>query len=81
MKEKMNPIGYFNCGLSHGIPGPLALLSVAYKEGVIVEGQKEAIEKIGSWLMSKVVISSQGKYFPTAISWDEQIKIQYTRSE
>lgn len=73
-ERQENPIGYFNCGLSHGIPGPLALLSVAYKEGVIVEGQKEAIEKIGSWLMSKVVISSQGKYFPTAISWEEQIQ-------
>ncbi len=72
-ERQLNPIGYFNCGLSHGIPGPLALLSIAYKEGVYVKGQKEAIKKISNWLISKVIRSSKGKYFPTVVSWDEQI--------
>lgn len=68
-----NPVGNFNCGLSHGIPGPLALLSIALDKGVEMDGQKEAIDKIGGWLTSKVIKSDKGDYFPTTITWEEQV--------
>lgn len=38
--------GYLNFGLSHGIAGPLVVLSKAYKKGIRVNGQIEAIRNI-----------------------------------
>lgn len=38
--------GILNLGLSHGIPGPLIILCKSYNKNIIVDGQKEAIEKI-----------------------------------
>ncbi|MEJ8547464.1 lanthionine synthetase C family protein [Brevibacillus borstelensis] len=46
------PQGNFNCGLSHGIPGVLALLSIALQRGVEVDGQGEAIQRIAEWLLA-----------------------------
>ncbi|MFJ9690668.1 lanthionine synthetase C family protein [Kitasatospora sp. NPDC101183] len=42
--------GHVNLGLAHGIPGPLALLSLAWSRGVRVPGQEEAIEALALWL-------------------------------
>jgi lantibiotic biosynthesis protein len=44
------PGGHANNGLAHGISGPLALLSLAARCGIRVEGQTEAIERICGWL-------------------------------
>lgn len=44
------PGGHGNIGLSHGIAGPLALLSLALLQGVVVDGHTEAIARITSWL-------------------------------
>jgi hypothetical protein len=44
------PTGMYNLGLAHGIPGPLAVLALAYDAGQRVEGQLEAIETVGHWL-------------------------------
>lgn len=38
--------GNFDFGISHGIAGPLAVLSMAYQKGYCIEGQKEAILSI-----------------------------------
>ncbi|MBR8662876.1 lanthionine synthetase C family protein [Bacillus paralicheniformis] len=38
--------GILNVGLSHGIPGPLIILSKAYKRGILVKGHLEAIKRI-----------------------------------
>ena len=35
--------GTFNLGLSHGVTGILALLSIASLKGLVVDGQKDAI--------------------------------------
>lgn len=42
--------GHGNAGMAHGIAGPLALLSLAMRRGVIVEGQAEAMDRICRWL-------------------------------
>lgn len=68
-----NPVGIFNCGLSHGIPGPMALLSISLIEGVEINGQKEAITKIGDWLIHNMIESENGFYFPGMITWEEQL--------
>lgn len=44
------PGGHANFGMAHGIAGPLALLSLAMKRGILVDGQPEAIERICRWL-------------------------------
>ncbi|GAB2723490.1 lanthionine synthetase C family protein [Kitasatospora kifunensis] len=46
-----HPGGHSNLGLAHGISGPLALLSLAWRAGVRVPGQAEAIEAIAAHLL------------------------------
>ncbi|MFI7131187.1 lanthionine synthetase C family protein [Nonomuraea sp. NPDC050153] len=43
--------GHFNLGLAHGIPGPLALLAIAHREGFRLPGQEVAMERIATWLL------------------------------
>lgn len=47
------PGGHFNAGLAHGIPGPLALLSLAHRAGVRVPGQEQAICTVAEWLLAR----------------------------
>ncbi|GHF76991.1 hypothetical protein GCM10018790_63830 [Kitasatospora xanthocidica] len=44
------PAGHANNGLAHGIAGPLALLALALRHGVEVDGQRSAIGTILAWL-------------------------------
>ncbi|WP_414170294.1 lanthionine synthetase C family protein [Streptoverticillium reticulum] len=44
------PRGHLNLGLAHGIPGPLALLALAHREGVVVPGTDDAMRHIVGWL-------------------------------
>ncbi len=61
------PNGYMNCGLSHGIPGPLALLSLAKQRGFVVPGMDEAIERVAAWLSTHRSDDQRGVNWPTAI--------------
>lgn len=63
------PNGYFDCGLSHGIAGPLALLSRALSYGVEVKGQREALKKIACWL--EAWKQPRGMYWPCLVSLEE----------
>lgn len=42
--------GHANTGMAHGIAGPLALLSLTMRDGLAVDGQSEAINRICAWL-------------------------------
>ncbi|MFE4976088.1 lanthionine synthetase C family protein [Kitasatospora sp. NPDC056651] len=44
------PGGHANTGVAHGIAGPLAVLSLALRQGIEVDGQREAIRTILAWL-------------------------------
>ena len=68
------PQGSFNCGLAHGIAGPLALLSIAAAQDILVEGQKETISIMAEWLISKHKIIKQGLIWPSWISLEEEIQ-------
>ena len=59
-QEVEMPDGHLNLGLSHGVAGPLALLSLAWRAGVIVEGQREAIERLLDLLRRWVHEDEQG---------------------
>ncbi|GAB3416320.1 lanthionine synthetase C family protein [Flindersiella endophytica] len=54
--------GHLNLGLAHGVPGVLAALAVAYRDGVLVPGQAEAMERIVRWLLAQS---------PDAVTWPE----------
>jgi hypothetical protein len=67
--------GNLNCGLAHGIPGPLALLSLARISGVRIGGLEEAIDRIANWLCGNRVDDAWGMNWTTAIplTADKQI--------
>lgn len=44
------PHGHGNCGIAHGITGPLAVLATAHIRDQVVPGHKDAIERILEWL-------------------------------
>ncbi|WP_437738253.1 lanthionine synthetase C family protein [Sorangium sp. So ce1335] len=54
------PDGNLNCGLAHGIPGPLGLMALAASRGVSVPGMEEGIERIVAWLMAHRVDDRRG---------------------
>ncbi|MEV0280378.1 lanthionine synthetase C family protein [Streptomyces sp. NPDC050610] len=65
------PGGHFNTGLAHGIPGPLALLSVAYDAGVRVPGQERAIRDIAEWLLARR--SADGTGWPNIVTLNAEL--------
>lgn len=73
--EKMalqNPGGVLNCGLSHGIPGPLALLALARMHDVDVEGLDLAIERLANWLAAHRTDDSWG------VNWSSVVPLERT---
>lgn len=67
-ERDLYPSGYLNCGLAHGIPGPLALLSLAHQSGVRVDGAPEAIERIAAWIAGQILEDEWGLTWPAGVS-------------
>lgn len=67
VSQERYPHGNLNCGLAHGIPGPLALLSLALSRGVSVEGQARAIRRAAEWLCRHQIRDAWGVNWPTAV--------------
>jgi lantibiotic biosynthesis protein len=65
---RLYPDGNLNCGLAHGIPGPLGLMALALQSGVVVEGLPETIEQVADWLSKNRVDDPWGVNWPTAVS-------------
>ncbi|MET9699017.1 lanthionine synthetase C family protein [Streptomyces sp. NPDC006529] len=66
--EATLPDGHLNLGISHGVAGPLALMSLAWSAGVRVPGQREAIESAVALLTRWVVRDGHGAYWPPHLS-------------
>jgi hypothetical protein len=62
------PYGNLNCGLAHGIPGPLALMSLALRAGVAVEGQHDAVQRTAGWLAEHRADDAWGVNWPSAVA-------------
>lgn len=71
--KRLYPKGNFNCGLAHGIPGPLALLSLALLKGVEVEGHQRAMKKISKWLVERKCWNQYGVFWPGRISFEDYV--------
>jgi hypothetical protein len=61
------PNGNLNCGLAHGIPGPLSLLALARIMGVRVAGMEGAIDRIAGWLAEHRLDDAWGVNWPTVV--------------
>jgi len=79
MARETYPEGYLNCGLSHGIPGALALLALAERQGAGVDGGREAVERIAVWLAEQRLEDDWGVTWPAAVPLG-RAKPQPTRS-
>lgn len=62
-----HPNGVINCGLAHGVPGPLALLANAALNGIRVEGLQHAIVRIVDWLVCHRCDDDWGINWPTVV--------------
>lgn len=58
------PGGHANSGLAHGIAGPLALLALALRAGITVDGHEAAIRRICRWLDSIRTHDHKGVHWP-----------------
>ncbi|MEU6238528.1 lanthionine synthetase C family protein [Kitasatospora sp. NPDC047058] len=61
------PSGQLNCGLAHGIPGVLAVLSLAARAGHEVPGQIDAVRSLARWLLAQRVDDAWGGSWPDAV--------------
>ncbi len=66
--------GYFNCGLAHGIPGPLAVLALTWLRGYRYPGLQESITHLSTWMMKHQVIDEWG------INWPNVVPLQQFQS-
>jgi len=65
------PNGHHNCGLAHGVPGPLAVLSLALADGVEVPEAAAAVESAGAWVAEHTVGTADDPDWPDAVALDE----------
>ena len=61
------PGGYLNCGLAHGIPGPLAVLALALRAGVDLPGLPDAVARTAAWLAAHRADDPSGPTWPNAV--------------
>ena len=69
MKE-IYPNGNLNCGLAHGVPGPLAFLAQSLRERVTADGLPQAIARIADWLCENRCDDAWGINWPNAVPVD-----------
>jgi hypothetical protein len=62
------PRGSLNCGLAHGVPGPLAVLALAASDGVPIHGIREAAADVSGWLVTHRRDDRWGVNWPAMVS-------------
>ena len=60
------PDGLLDCGLAHGAAGPLALLALAKRDAIEVDGLETAIDRLATWLVEHRVDDAWGVNWPDA---------------
>jgi hypothetical protein len=51
LTDQHYPAGSLNCGLAHGVPGPLALFALSLSAGIEVPGLRTAAATVARWLV------------------------------
>lgn len=73
--------GMVNFGLSHGIAGPLAVLSISKLQGVSHPGLEEAIERLIEFFLQYAQEQPDGEvYWPSSITGEEYLQLPSTVS-
>jgi lantibiotic biosynthesis protein len=71
--------GQADLGMAHGIAGPLALLALSMRHGVMVDGQADAIHRICAWLDTWRQDSPAGPWWPERVTCRELATAQCTQ--
>ncbi|MGW0538577.1 lanthionine synthetase C family protein [Streptomyces sp. NPDC003032] len=69
------PHGHLNLGLAHGIPGPLALLALAWDAGLRLPGHDDAVHHIATWLLAHADRNEGALAWPAVLTVDENSHI------
>lgn len=72
-RNKKDLRGNFNLGLAHGVPGILAFFAIASLRGIVIDGQKEAMFRIATWIREKSHLENGAIRWPYSISWEKEI--------
>lgn len=67
-QRELNPEGYFNLGLAHGVPAVIALLGQAYAAGVETSRSLELLEGAVAWLLAQQNPEGSGSCFGATVS-------------
>ena len=78
LEQDLYPKGNFNTSLSHGIAGPLIILSDMMANGIIVDGQEEAIIKIIKFLFDFKLNDGERDFWKGQIDFDEVVNKKLT---
>lgn len=73
------PGGHGNTGMSHGISAVLALLSLALRNGIVVDGHTEAIGRINAWLDALRQEDDAGSWWPGYLTYAQVRACHVTR--
>ncbi len=63
--------GHADLGMAHGVAGPLALLALAYRRGIVVPGHLDGLNRICDWLDAWRQDSPTGTWWPERITFSE----------
>jgi lantibiotic modifying enzyme len=69
---EQRPHGATNCGLAHGVPGPLAFLSLAHLSGIERPGLCAAIRCLADWVAAQRFDDEWGINWPSSVPPDER---------
>ncbi len=69
--ERALDAGHTNLGMAHGISGPLALLALAMRRGITVDGHAAAIDRICQWLDAWRQEAPAGPWWPERVTLAE----------
>jgi hypothetical protein len=67
-RDPERSLGYINCGLAHGVPGPLALMALAHRGGVQLPHLTDAIYTLAHWLRGTLQETPSGPDIPYYVS-------------
>lgn len=70
-RSSSHPGGHANHGMAHGISGPLALLALAARRGITIDGHTDAISRICAWLDHWRQRHESGHWWPETLSLDD----------
>jgi len=63
--RELFPAGTLNCGLAHGIPGPLALMAISHSCKVVPDVTGPAIKRAADWLCAHRADDAWGVNWPS----------------